>query len=39
MSDTTYAVLKDGAGRAVLRFERVVTHPPERVWRALTESG
>jgi uncharacterized protein YndB with AHSA1/START domain len=35
MSETTYAALRDEAGRAILRFERVVAHPPERVWRAL----
>jgi uncharacterized protein YndB with AHSA1/START domain len=33
------AVLQDQEGRAVLRFERVFQHPPERVWRALTEPG
>jgi uncharacterized protein YndB with AHSA1/START domain len=38
MSETTYALLQDEAGRAILRFERVLAHPPERVWRALTES-
>ena len=26
-------------GRSVLRFERLFAHPPERVWRALTEQG
>ena len=26
-------------GRYVLRFERHIGHPPERVWRALTEPG
>ncbi len=26
-------------GRYVLRFERHIAHPPERVWRALTEPG
>jgi uncharacterized protein YndB with AHSA1/START domain len=26
-------------GRAVLRFERRLAHPPEKVWRAITESG
>jgi uncharacterized protein YndB with AHSA1/START domain len=26
-------------GQYVLRFERQLTHPPERVWRALTEPG
>jgi uncharacterized protein YndB with AHSA1/START domain len=25
-------------GRSVLRFERVLPHPPEKVWRAITES-
>src|SRR5918911_4191112 len=37
MPDTGDAVLQDDQGRAVLRFERVLAHPPERVWRALTE--
>jgi uncharacterized protein YndB with AHSA1/START domain len=31
------AVLQDQEGRPMLRFERVLGHPPERVWRALTE--
>ena len=31
------AVLQDRRGRTVLRFERALTHPPERVWRALTQ--
>jgi uncharacterized protein YndB with AHSA1/START domain len=31
-----YAVLEDDEGRALLRFERVLPHPPERVWSALT---
>jgi uncharacterized protein YndB with AHSA1/START domain len=39
MSETTHAVLEDEEGRAVLRFERILAHPPERVWRALTEPG
>jgi uncharacterized protein YndB with AHSA1/START domain len=25
-------------GRSILRFERTLKHPPERVWRAITES-
>ena len=33
------AILQDQEGRAVLRFERKLAHPPERVWRALTERG
>ncbi|GAA1990299.1 SRPBCC domain-containing protein [Amycolatopsis minnesotensis] len=28
-----------GGGRTALRFERVLAHPREKVWRALTESG
>jgi uncharacterized protein YndB with AHSA1/START domain len=28
---------RTGDGRLVLRFERRLAHPPERVWRALTE--
>ena len=31
------AILQDQEGRSVLRFERILRHPPERVWRALTE--
>jgi uncharacterized protein YndB with AHSA1/START domain len=31
------AILQDQRGQAVLRFERVLRHPPERVWRALTQ--
>jgi uncharacterized protein YndB with AHSA1/START domain len=33
------AVLQDNEGRTVLRFERPLAHPPERVWEALTEPG
>lgn len=29
--------LEERDGRVVLRFERRLNHPPERVWRALTE--
>jgi uncharacterized protein YndB with AHSA1/START domain len=38
MRHTADAVLQDDQGRAVLRFERLLAHPPERVWRALTEA-
>lgn len=31
-----HAVLQDRSGRPTLIFERVLAHPPERVWRALT---
>jgi uncharacterized protein YndB with AHSA1/START domain len=31
------AQLEEIDGRPALRFERVLSHPPERVWRALTE--
>ncbi len=34
-----HAKLIDREGRSVLRFERLLAHPPERVWRALTERG
>ncbi|HEY4428593.1 MAG TPA: SRPBCC family protein [Solirubrobacteraceae bacterium] len=37
MPDTTQATLLEEDGRAALRFERILTHPPDRVWRALTE--
>jgi uncharacterized protein YndB with AHSA1/START domain len=39
MPSAANAVLRDEEGRSVLRFERVLPHPPERVWRALTEPG
>jgi uncharacterized protein YndB with AHSA1/START domain len=32
------AILQNTEGRSMLRFERTYAHPPERVWRALTES-
>jgi uncharacterized protein YndB with AHSA1/START domain len=31
------AILQDQAGRSMLRFERTLRHPPERVWSALTD--
>lgn len=31
------AILEEAGGRPALRFERVLPHEPERVWRALTE--
>jgi uncharacterized protein YndB with AHSA1/START domain len=31
------AVLQDQQGRAMLRFERRLSHPPDRVWKALTD--
>lgn len=31
------ATLVEIDGKPALRFERVLTHPPERVWRALTD--
>ena len=35
-----HAVLRrERDGRSVLRFERALAHPRERVWRALTERG
>jgi hypothetical protein len=37
MSDGADAILQDHEGRAVLRFERPLSYPLERVWRALTE--
>jgi predicted 3-demethylubiquinone-9 3-methyltransferase (glyoxalase superfamily)/uncharacterized protein YndB with AHSA1/START domain len=37
MPATADAILSDHKGRAVLRFERFLRHPPERVWAALTE--
>jgi uncharacterized protein YndB with AHSA1/START domain len=32
-----HAVLLDREGRSVLRFQRLLAHPPERVWSALLE--
>src|SRR5262245_20071754 len=32
-----YGQLQLESGRAVARFERSLAHPPEKVWRALTE--
>jgi uncharacterized protein YndB with AHSA1/START domain len=37
MSETMHAELRDEAGRPALRFERTLAHPPERIWRALTD--
>jgi uncharacterized protein YndB with AHSA1/START domain len=31
------ATLEERDGKPALRFERVLRHPPERIWRALTE--
>ena len=31
------AVLRDDQGRSILRFERTLHHPPERLWQALTD--
>jgi uncharacterized protein YndB with AHSA1/START domain len=33
------AILQDQEGRSILRFERTFRHPPERVWKALTDPG
>jgi len=37
MYDAADAVLEDHEGGVALRFERELPHPPERVWKALTE--
>jgi uncharacterized protein YndB with AHSA1/START domain len=37
MYETADAALEDREGGVALRFERQLAHPPERVWRALTE--
>jgi uncharacterized protein YndB with AHSA1/START domain len=39
MSETAAALQRDEQGRAVLRFERVLAHPPQRVWEALTQTA
>jgi uncharacterized protein YndB with AHSA1/START domain len=33
-----YARLEENDGRPALRFERALPHPPERVWKALTDT-
>ncbi len=33
-----YGVLERGGGTVTLRFTRKLAHPPEKVWRALTEA-
>ena len=33
------ATLRTVDDRAVLRMERRLAHPPEKVWRALTDAG
>jgi uncharacterized protein YndB with AHSA1/START domain len=33
------ATLTSGDGRSMLSFERRLAHPPERVWRAITDPG
>jgi uncharacterized protein YndB with AHSA1/START domain len=33
------AVMQDREGRTALRFERSLSHPPEKVWEALTDPG
>lgn len=37
MTDGYGTILRDGTKRG-LRFERTLAHPPEKVWRAITES-
>jgi uncharacterized protein YndB with AHSA1/START domain len=39
MPDEHAVLAQDEQGRSVLRFERLLAHSPERVWRALTERG
>jgi hypothetical protein len=39
MPDEHAVLARDERGRSVLRFERLLSHPPEKVWRALTEQG
>ncbi len=38
MTDPTMATLLEADGRVGLRFVRHLAHPPEKVWRAITES-
>jgi uncharacterized protein YndB with AHSA1/START domain len=35
--DETDAILETVDGRPVLRFERLLAHPPEKVWKAVTD--
>ena len=35
--DSEFGVLDHPEGRPALRFTRRLAHPPEKVWRALTE--
>ncbi len=37
MPVSTEAILEDAQGRPALRFERLLDHPPDRVWLALTQ--
>jgi uncharacterized protein YndB with AHSA1/START domain len=37
LAETDYGELDVAGDRAVVRFERTLAHPPEKVWRALTE--
>lgn len=39
MPSSEHAVLQDHDGRPALLFERVLAHPRERVWRALSRHG
>jgi uncharacterized protein YndB with AHSA1/START domain len=40
MSDAQeYGTLERGAGSVTIRFSRLLPHPPQKVWRALTEAG
>ena len=38
MTDPAMATLLEADGRVALRFVRRFAHPPEKVWRAITES-
>ncbi len=38
MTDQTMATLLEADGKTGLRFVRTLAHPPEKVWRAITES-
>jgi uncharacterized protein YndB with AHSA1/START domain len=37
MSEQAYGTLESDSGRHRLRYERRLAHPPQKVWRALTE--
>lgn len=39
LEQDAYGVLEQKDNRWRLRFSRSLTHPPDKVWRAITEGG